>query len=232
MMGRLREWASRLWGTLTSRRLDRELEEELRQHLEFAAEDARRRGHVSDDDVRAIRLRAGGIAQAMEAVRAQRGLPWLEDAVRDLRFGARLLVRGPGFTTVAVLSLALGIGSSSAIFSLINAIVLRPLPVADPQELHIAQAMRAGSRSSCFSRIQSWSAPPSCLPAVPRLPRRAAPNPCSSRHEKAEVERVHPRLRRCSWWPATSLAPCASVRRSVVCSVPTTIEPSANIPSR
>ncbi len=141
MMGRLREWASRLWGTLTSRRLDRELEEELRQHLEFAAEDARRRGHVSDDDVRAIRLRAGGIAQAMEAVRAQRGLPWLEGAVRDLRFGARLLVRGPCFTTVAVLSLALGIGSSSAIFSVINAIVLRSLPIADPQELHIAQAM-------------------------------------------------------------------------------------------
>ena len=141
MMGRLREWASRLWGTLTSRRLDRELEEELRQHLEFAAEDARRRGHVSADDVRAIRLRAGGITQAIEAVRAQRGLPWLEDAVRDLRFGVRLLVRGPGFTTVAVLSLALGIGSSSAIFSVINAIVLRSLPIADPQELHIAQTV-------------------------------------------------------------------------------------------
>jgi predicted permease len=140
MMGRLREWASRLWGTLTSHRLDRELEEELRQHLEFAAEDARRRGHVSDHDVRAIRLRAGGIAQAMDAVRDQRGLPWLEDAMRDVRHSLRQVARNRGVTIVIVLTVAIGIGSSSTIFSLINAVVLRPLPVADPQELYIAQA--------------------------------------------------------------------------------------------
>ena len=102
MMGRLREWASRLWGTLTSRRLDRELEEELRQHLEFAAEDARRRGHVSDEDVRAIRLRAGGITQAMEAVRAQRGLPWLEDAVRDVGYALRMFRRAPSFALAVI----------------------------------------------------------------------------------------------------------------------------------
>ena len=75
----------------------------------------------------------------------------VEHFLHDLRFGARLLVRGPGFTTVAVLSLALGIGSSSAIFSVINAIVLRSLPIADPQELHIAQAMEPDEVEQLFS---------------------------------------------------------------------------------
>src|SRR5262245_29149987 len=135
MMGRLREWASRLWGALWPDRLDRELEEELRQHLEFAAEDARRRGHVSHRDVRAIRLRAGGVTQAMEAVRAQRGIPAIESLLRDVRYAFRQLRLNPGFTTVSVLSLALGIGANSAMFELLNAVRLRPLPVARPSEL-------------------------------------------------------------------------------------------------
>ena len=86
-----------------------------------------------------------------EACRDMRTLRPVEHFLRDLRFGARLLVRGPGFTAVAVLSLALGIGSSSAIFSLINAIVLRPLPVADPQELYIAQATEPHELEQLFS---------------------------------------------------------------------------------
>jgi predicted permease len=78
-------------------------------------------------------------------------LRFFEQFLRDLRFGARLLGRAPGFTVIAVLSLALGIGASSAIFSLINAIVLRPLPVADPQELYIAQAMERDGVNLRFS---------------------------------------------------------------------------------
>lgn len=74
-----------------------------------------------------------------------------EHFLRDLRVGARLLARAPGFTTVAVLLLALGIGASSAIFSLINAIVLRPLPVANPQELYIAQATEPDELELLFS---------------------------------------------------------------------------------
>ena len=134
-MSKLREWASRVWGTLSPDRPDRELEEELRQHLEFAAEDARRRGQASERDVRATRIRAGGITQAMESVRAQRGLPALESVLRDARYGLRQLRLNPGFTTVAVLSLALGIGANSAMFQLLNAVRLRPLPVAVPEEL-------------------------------------------------------------------------------------------------
>jgi predicted permease len=151
MMGRLREWASRLWGALWPDRLDREVEEELRQHLEFAAEDARRRGHVSERDARAIRLRAGGIAQAIEAVRAQRGLPAIESLARDARYGLRQLRLNPGFTTVAVLSLALGIGANSAMFQLLNALRLRPLSVARPSELAVV------TRSGTFYAA-GWSA--------------------------------------------------------------------------
>jgi predicted permease len=151
MMGRLREFASRVWGTLSPDRFDRELEEELRQHVEFAAEDARRRGPVSERDVRAIRLRAGGITQAMEAVRAQRGIPALESVLRDARYSLRQLRLNPGFTTVAVLSLALGIGANSAMFQLLNAVRLRPLPVARPSELAVV------TRSAPFEAI-GWSA--------------------------------------------------------------------------
>src|SRR4029077_10078077 len=84
---------------------------------------------------RAAAIRSGGMAQALEALRDQRGLPWLADLGRDARYGARMLARQPAFTAVAVLSLALGIGANTAIFTLINTLMLRTLPVRDPQQL-------------------------------------------------------------------------------------------------
>ena len=93
----------------------------------------------------------GAWIHVKEACRDMRTLRPVEHFLHDLRFGARLLARGRGFTTVAVVSLALGIGASSAIFSLINAIVLRPLPVADPHELYIAQAMEPHEVDLLFS---------------------------------------------------------------------------------
>src|SRR6185295_9990777 len=113
-MTTLREWLVRLWGTLAPGREDRDLEEELRLHAELT-------GH-----------RAGGIAQAMESLRDQRGLPWLDDLIRDVRHACRLLRRSPVFAATAVMSLALGIGANTAIFSLADASLLRPLPVRDP----------------------------------------------------------------------------------------------------
>lgn len=134
-MTRFREWILRVWGTVTRSRRDAEMEEELRLHLELATDDMRRRGSASDDAGRAARLRTGGIAQAMEAVRDQRGLPWLADLAQDARHAFRTMRRSPGFTTVAVLTLSLGIGANTAIFSLFNVLVWRDLPVRDPGSL-------------------------------------------------------------------------------------------------
>src|SRR6185295_13010443 len=131
-MATLREWIRRFWGTLRPDPRDRELEEELRLHLELTAEDVQRRGGSRQDAVREARLQAGGVVQAMEALREQRGLPWLDDLSRDLRHGLRALRRSPAFTAVALLTLAIGIGAGTAIFSLVNTVLLRPLPVTDP----------------------------------------------------------------------------------------------------
>jgi predicted permease len=131
----LREWIHRLLGTLLPGRRDSDLEQELRLHLELAAEDARRRGLNATDSARAARLKAGGSSQAMDALRDQRGLPWLDDLARDVSHGLRALRRTPIFTVVALLTLALGIGANTAIFSIVNGVILRPLDYPKPAQL-------------------------------------------------------------------------------------------------
>jgi putative ABC transport system permease protein len=137
---RMREYLQRLLGTLGLRRPDADLEEELRAHLELAADAARRRsGADGADAVRVAQLRAGGVSQAMDAVREQRGVRSLDELGRDLRFGLRTLRRTPAFTSVALLTLALGIGANGAIFQLLDAVRNRTLTVRDPQQLAIVQ---------------------------------------------------------------------------------------------
>jgi predicted permease len=133
------------------RTVDQELDEELQFHLEQLEGFAASRGGDPSDARWRARREMGSMDHVKEACRDMRTLRPLEHFLRDLRFGARLLARGPGFTAVAILSLALGIGSTSAIFSLINAIVLRPLPVTDPHELHIAQANEPNEAELLFS---------------------------------------------------------------------------------
>src|SRR5437867_689101 len=128
-MGRLRELTDRLLGTIRPRRNDRELEEELRFHLEMADEAARRRTDSPEIASRTARIESGGLAQAMEAQRDQRGLPWLDDLARDMWHALRLLRRSRLFAGSAIALLALGIGANTAIFSLLDAVMLRQLPV-------------------------------------------------------------------------------------------------------
>jgi hypothetical protein len=125
----LREWRRRLWGTFRHR--DSETDEELRFHLQMAEEDALRRGQ----SVRDARLRVGGAAQAAEAVRDQNGIRWFADFFRDSRHAVRLLGKSPLFTTAAILSLSLGIGGITAMFSVFDAVLIRPLPYAHADRL-------------------------------------------------------------------------------------------------
>src|ERR1017187_7629347 len=125
----------RLIGLLRGHRLERELNEEIGAHLAMQEEEFRQHG-MKPAAARAAALREfGGVAQAKEEYRDRHGVPWLETAVRDLRYGLRGLRRTPGFTAAAVLSLALGIGANTAIFSLFHTLMLRMLPVERPQEL-------------------------------------------------------------------------------------------------
>jgi predicted permease len=150
----LREWAHRIGGPLLRRRSDADLQEELRLHMELAAEDAQRRGDPLHEAQRTARLRSGNALQALDALRDQRGISWAEELMRDVRHGLRTLRRTRSFTAVAVLTLALGTGANAAIYQLLDAIRLRPLPVSAPDQLAVVQLADMtrwnGRRSSAY----------------------------------------------------------------------------------
>ena len=125
----------RLAAMFRGRRLDRDLDEEIAAHLAMQEEEFRQRGMTAAAARAAARREFGGVAQTAEVYRESRGLPWLETAAQDLRYALRGLKRNPGFTAAAVLSLALGIGANTAIFSKYHALLLRMLPVAHPEQL-------------------------------------------------------------------------------------------------
>jgi predicted permease len=135
ILARLREAARRIAGTMGRRRCDADLEDELRAHLEMAAEQAKRTGASPAEAARDAMVRVGSLTQAIEAQRGQAGVPWIADASRDLRLGLRRLAHDRVFAAAVVLSLALGIGANVSLFALIHAVVLRPLPVRAPDEL-------------------------------------------------------------------------------------------------
>ncbi|HEV3057444.1 MAG TPA: ABC transporter permease [Vicinamibacterales bacterium] len=134
-MTRLRVFLSRLLGLIHARRLDRDLRQEIAGHLAEAADEYVRQG-LSPDDARLAALRAfGGVTQAEDAHRDARALGWLDAARRDLPYGTRMLRRTPGFTAAALLTLALGIGVNTAMFSFSDATAFRPPDVPKPGDL-------------------------------------------------------------------------------------------------
>jgi predicted permease len=128
-------WWKRIAALFQGARLDRDLEDEIAAHLAMQEDEFRQRG-MSVPQARAeARREFGGVAQAAEAYREGRGLPWLETALKDVLYAWRGLARNPGFTVAAVLSLALGIGANTAIFSMYHALLMRTLPVSHPEQL-------------------------------------------------------------------------------------------------
>lgn len=148
----VRQGLQRFASFFRKRPLDVDLDAEMQSHLELAVEENLKRGLSASEARRQALVQFGGVEQAKERQREARGMPWLDIALQDLRYSLRTMRRDYVFTMVAVAILALGIGANIAVFSVVNTILLRPLPFHDPQKLvWIAPADADGLSASTYS---------------------------------------------------------------------------------
>src|SRR5215469_1738716 len=144
-LARLRSWGK--W-MVKRRQLESDMDAELRFHLQQSAEDLVRAGVPEAEAIRRARLALGGIESQKDAMRISVGIRWWDDLWMDLRFALRMLGKGPAFTVVIILTLALSIGANSAIFSVIDGVLLKPLPY--PQAEQIARVFYRSAEYAKF----------------------------------------------------------------------------------
>ncbi len=158
MIRTLRRTWNRLLGSLFRRNADGDLAEELDSHIRLLAEEGIRRGLPPDEAHRLARLQFGSVESTKESYRDQRGMPALDALVQDLRYAFRGIRNNPGFATVAILSLAIGIGANTAIFSLVNGVLLRPLAYKDPQRVFLVRELLGPGRNPAPSPVNPMHA--------------------------------------------------------------------------
>ena len=145
----LRRFLARLGNFVTRRQGDERLREEIEEHIALQTAENLRAGLSQVEARRQAMLKFGGVEAMKQDYRAEGGLPWIEDLLRDLRFALRMLRKSPGFTVVAIVTLAMAIGANALVFGVLNALILRPLNVPDPQSLYAIE--RASDKTGWVS---------------------------------------------------------------------------------